>query len=140
MGHWVYLSSTAAKRYYPESSGNDFTVPLHRPLLLTDMWMCALVQFDHTKPLPQSVKSYMVCTDICQESIVNDFSLPVLTRMTTGQTSKAPLTEIYVPLNPGSIQALRVYIRDSLGHPLPFDLGDVECTVHFVQHGSNNLS
>lgn len=136
MEYWVYLSSSAARRYYPESNGNDFIIPLHKPLDLHGEWSCALVQFSHTLQVPKTIRSYMVCTDVCKDSFVNDFSLPIIYRVNTGRSVKQPLRETYVKVKQGSVQSVRVYIRDTKGDTPSFRLGDVECTLHFVHHGS----
>lgn len=136
MEYWVHLSSSAAKRYFPDSSGTDFTIPLHKPLELKGWWSCALVQFYHAGPLPPYVHSYMLCVDICKDSFVNDFSLPVLHNFTSSKAQKKPMADNYVSVKEGSVQALRLYIRDGSGRPPTFELGSVECTLHFVHHGS----
>lgn len=75
----------------------------------------------------------MVCVDICRASIVNDVSLPVLAKVSEGRVAKKPLVETYIPLKQESAQSLRVYIRDHMGRVPSFELGMVECTLHFIQ-------
>lgn len=133
MDFFVHVSSKTAVQYYADSNSCDFTIPLPRQLNLTGAWNCCLKSFYCTKrPGKSSLASLlMVCSDMCIDSIVNDKTIPVLGQLPLKFQLKSPLTESYIPLRRNTISAINIYLTNENGTRMSFDLGAVNCTLHF---------
>lgn len=135
---YVTLSSDACVAYYPSNNAADFTVKLPYTLNLESSgWLCGLCEIEFF-PIGKTPKVMYVLSDICQESIVNNQTLPLLRplNIASHKIVKKPMSFVYArvfytPLKQQKIDRIRVYIKGS-EHEIPsFAEDPLKCTLHF---------
>ena len=118
---YVYLSSKSSAEY-PENSASDFTVQL--PKTISGVQECGILEVR----LPSSPsKPLFVCTDLCEDSIVNSKSLQVLRRVPL--KTVIPHLVTYVPLRVQSFDKIRIYIIQDSGQIANL-VGETTITLH----------
>lgn len=136
---YVHLSSDACKEYYPSNNSLDFTVKLPTTLRLDSPgWFCGLCEIEFA-PMPKTSKTMLVLTDICQESIVDSKTVPLLravsisnNKITRKSFSIVYDKVFYMPLKQQRFDRIHVYIKSTDGVPLPsFEDQPLRCTLHF---------
>ena len=118
---YVYLSSKPSE-HYPENTATDFTVQL--PKTISGVKECGVVEVG----LPIAPRSPLfVCTDLCEESITNNKTLPVLRRVS--QKNFFPSFITYAPLRVQNFDTVRIYICKETGEKVNF-IGETKLTLH----------
>lgn len=123
--HILYLSSDRGT--LPGSTNGDFTVSLPKRLTLPGEWVCALLEF-HC-PSITGVHCLHVCTNICEESIVGDCTLPILKKIMYNDFDFGMNDLIYLRVNQRELTHIRIYIKDDEGRSVSFQEGTLTCTL-----------
>ena len=126
---YVHLSSRDSMQYFPGNNTSRFTVKLPEILHLNGQWEVALCEIGLPKAKPQP-KKLLVCSEICNESIIGEKRLPLL-RVVTGKVPASFRTLQYIPVRPQDIERITLYIASATGAPVSFDQGECSCTLHF---------
>ena len=77
-----------------------------------------------------------ICSDICQQSFVNDSMLPVLTRFNIEVSNDSALKEImishpiYIPIVRFFKQDIHLYIKGDENSSISFTKGPTKATLH----------
>lgn len=140
---YISLSSDGSKNYYPSNYAGDFTIKLPATLNLnTPGWVCGLCEIEFM-PTNSTPKTLFVLMDICQESIVNSQTLPLLRAISidTYKSRGKPLSFIYnkvfyMPVKQQQIAQIRVYIKSRDGVLASFTDKPLRCTLHFKRHSA----
>ncbi len=104
---YIYLNSKPSAEF-PENKATDFTVQL--PRTITGVQECGVIEVR----LPSTPgKPLFVCTDVCEDSIVNSKSLQVLRRVSL--KTVVPSLVTYVPLRLREFDRIRIYIIQDSG-------------------------
>lgn len=135
---YVFLSSDACRAFYPSNKAEDFTVKLPSTLNLdTSDWFCALCEIEFT-PIPKTPRMMMVLLDVCQESIVNDKTLPLLRSLCISnyKVNRKSISvtydrAFYMPVKRMRIDQIRVYIKLADGEIPSLGIEPLNCTLHF---------
>ena len=113
--------------HFSTNTGTDYTFVLSKSVLLAKgKWSCALVSLLLTKTLSSPV---YLCVDVCGESIVGNFTLPVLRSILDSYTE--PVNLAYIPVRVLELSRIRVYLRTQTGQPVSLSDIDSSCTLHF---------
>ena len=126
---YVHLSSRDSMQYFPRNNTSRFTVKLPEILHLNGQWEVALCEIGLPKAKPQP-KKLLVCSEICNESIIGEKRLPLL-RVVTGKIPASFRTLQYIPVRPQDIERITLYIASATGAQVSFDQGECSCTLHF---------
>jgi hypothetical protein len=118
---YLYLSNQLSAQY-PENTAADFTVQL--PTTISGVKECGVVEIKLAVAPP---KPLFLCSDLCEESIINSKTLPVLRRV--AQKTFVPSIITYVPLRLQSFDTLRLYIRKESGEQANIT-GETRVTLH----------
>lgn len=121
----IYLSSRDPA--FPENSPSNFRCLLPERMQLSGAnWWCCLLELR----IPENISEPLyLCSDACLESIVGQKKLPVL-GMIGGKITQ-PNHVTYIPVKVKDISIIRLYICDSLGHPVSFSSGTSYCSIRF---------
>ena len=132
MDHYFFLSNNNSLKQYPNNIASDFTVELPRPFRLKGNWECALVAIE----LYLDEDNIYLCTDICEESFVEDTLFPVLRWIRTSKKGRSRERyyqfdrPMYVPLKMNVLTNIRLFIRGPKLRPLERDQTVVRCSIH----------
>ena len=126
MQHYIYLSDTDSKEYYPGNSPTEFNVQLPHTITLKGKWLCALNDF-HCN-YNDTPKGLYVCVDIVQESICGSRKAPIL-RYIPHRENLIALNPLYVDVCKSEFNSLKMYIRDERFQPVS-SIEGVRCTLH----------
>ena len=118
---YVYVDSKPSD-YYPENTATDFTVQL--PTSISGVSECGLIEL-RLPSIPQE-KVY-ACIDICEGSIVNDKTLPVIRSLI--RKDSAPTHIVYIPLRTRAFNIIRFYICEESGRVVEL-VGETSLTLH----------
>lgn len=122
----IYLSSKDSVTTH-NNSASDFSKQLpERVQLEGGKWVCGLLELILPKN-PQ--KPLYVCSDICSNSIIDDFKLPVLGRITTKTTRPNNIT--FVNVNVRELSSIRIYLREDFRTQPSFSSGISYCALRF---------
>ena len=131
--HYLYISSEDSRIQRPDNTSTEFTVELPRTYLLDGTWECSLKEFSTT--LTEDL--IYVCTNICQESYVENTLYPVLraidnskTRKRAGMTNFTFADPFYVKVKIDVMNRLTLFIRGPELKPPKGSNGIVRCTLH----------
>lgn len=135
---YVSLSSDACKEYYPSNHARDFTIKLPGTLNLdTPGWLCGLCEIEFT-PLADCSKTMFVLMNLCQESIVNSQTLPLLRALSISnyKITRKPLSltydsVFYMPIRQQQFDQIHIYIKGTNGDLPSFADKPLRCTLHF---------
>lgn len=122
----IYGYSRHSKDLYPHNRGDNFVIPLAKPLHLEGEWECGLLQFQYNAATDTP---YYVCCDAVVESHVGDYKLPVLRRVRLKNIQYSHM--IYVPLKVHDFNSIRVYMRSWNNKPPLSVISGTHCTLHF---------
>ena len=132
--HIVHLNSISSLDYFPANHSQDFTVQLPRELILdeVDRWTCDLVQ--SSLPFPPKLQyTYYLCSNVCEESLVGDFVLPIL-RVIYPSKHTQFIERLNVPVKLGRISAIRLYLLRASGNRGSKVFGTTHCSLKFRKH------
>jgi len=118
---YLYADSKASV-YHPLNTAADFTVQL--PTSISAVSECGLIEVRLPSIPPEKV---FACIDICEGSIVNDKTLPVIRSLI--RKDSAPTHIIYIPLRIRSFDTIRFYICDQSGQVVEL-IGETSVTLH----------
>lgn len=100
-------------------------------------WVCGLCEIQFT-PIPKTPKTVFVLLDICQESIVNSQTLPLLRTLyisdyNISQTSLSLIYDrvFYMPVKQQRIDQIHVHIKSTDDDLPSFADEPLRCTLHF---------
>lgn len=135
---YVCLSSDACKEYYPSNEPREFTVKLPNSLSLDSTgWVCGLCEIEFA-PLPKTPKMLYLLMDLCQESIVNNLTLPLLRSLYIGsyRIINRPLLLtynpiFYIPVKQQRVDQIHIYIKSPDDELVSFGEKPLRCTLHF---------
>ncbi len=118
---YLYIDSKQTV-YYQENTATDFTVQL--PTSISGVSECGLIELR----LPSSPqKKVFLCTDICEESVINEKTLPVISSLI--RKDSAPTHIVYIPLRSRSFDTIRFYICHESGEVVDL-VGETSLTLH----------
>ena len=105
----IVLSSTDSNVKYVNNTAYDFRVQLPRPIHLQGHWTVSLTELqiplNNNNPL-------LICTDLCENSIIGEKELPVLRRVIPKLKSIEFAHHYVIPVRVKHFQTIRIYIRD----------------------------
>lgn len=135
---YISLSSDACKEYYPSNEPWDFIVKLPSTLNLDNAaWVCGLCEIEFA-PLSKTSKTLYVMMDVCQESIVNNQTLPLLRSLYIGSYKiiNRPLSctynqIFYMPVKQQRVDRIHMYIKGPDDKSPSFGDKPLRCTLHF---------
>lgn len=135
---YVSLSSDGSQNYFSSNYAGDFTINLPVTLNFNSSdWVCGLCEVEFT-PSTDTPKTIFILTDICQESIVNSKTLPLLRVINInagknrGRTLSLVYEEIfYMPVKQQNFDQIRIYIKNKEGDFVSFADKPLRCTLHF---------
>jgi hypothetical protein len=126
----VYLSSEDSIATFPTNSAEDFSCLLADRLQLhNEVWQCGLVEFRLTERPAQPT---YLCSNICEDSIVGGYKLPVLCRVDNKNTQ--PSHVIYLRVKTSEVSVIRLYLENSSGRSEPLTNATAYCTLRFRKH------
>lgn len=140
---YVSLSSNACKEFYPSNNAGDFMIKLPSTLNFdTPGWVCGLCEIQFT-PLPNAPEAMFLLMNICQESIVNSQTLPLLRTLYTSnyKITRKPLSisfdrVFYIPVKQQQVDQIHLYIKAVDNDLLSFTDKPLRCTLHFKRLAS----
>jgi len=118
---YLYVNSSPSA-YYPENTAADFTVQL--PKTVEDVAECGVIEL-RLASIP--LEAAFLCTDICQGSLINTHTLPILRRVV--QKVSSPSHIAYIPLRVTSLETIRFFICGENGQPIQLS-GQTSLTLH----------
>ncbi len=125
----IYLSSKDSVTTHNNSPGDFTTVLPERIQLKEGKWLCGLVELI----LPQTPQKHLyVCSDISSNSIIDEFRLPVLGRISAETTRPYNIT--FVPVNARELSSIRIYLREDFHTSPSFSSGISYCTLRFQRN------
>lgn len=111
--HYLFLSSQDSKEQYPANTATDFTIELPKVYNLEGRWECALVEIDPGV----NANTLYVCTDLCQESYVENTMAPILRRLSNIKKGKKQFeysVPFYVEVKKTQVDRIRIFIRGGI--------------------------
>lgn len=134
MDFHLFLSSSDSKSVHQTNTPGDFMVELPRTKELEGAWECALIEFQLTgENVP--FDPFCLCTDVCEDSCVGDFQLPILRRLTMKGRKKDAQFQFelpqYIPVKRNQIKRIQIYIRTTRHRTVTVASGELTCTLHF---------
>lgn len=144
--HYLYLSSNDSSSYFPNNSPNDFYVKMLNSLMFKNVYLCGVISFQFYDSIlvndiavanNTSLNMY-ICSEICQQSFMNDSMSPVLNRfnvkVNNDNTLKeiSPLNPIYVPIVRSFNQDVHLYIKGDENNRISLTKGPTKVTLHLV--------
>lgn len=80
--------------------------------------------------LPQAPEHQLyLCSDLCENSIIGEYTLPVLRRI--GRVTTRPPIIAYVPVKTRELSTVRVYIKENVQDIPSFSSGMFYCVLRF---------
>lgn len=142
--HYLYLSSDDSMNYFPNNSHSDFHVKMINPSIFQCNQLCGIISFqfydsillDNQTVANNTSLNMYVCSDICQQSFVNDNMLPVLTRFNVKVNNDSALKEImisnpiYIPIVQFFKQDIHLYIKGDENRSISLTKGPTKLTLH----------
>lgn len=142
--HFLYLSSDDSLNYFPGNSHSDFYVKMLNSSIFNDVSLCGIIGFQfydsvlvNNNPVTNNTQLNMyVCSDICQQSFVNDSMYPVLTRLSVKVNNDSTLKEIeiqnpiYIPIVQYFNQNIHLYIKGDEDSRISLLKGPTKVTLH----------
>ena len=129
MESYLFLNSADSAEQHPDNTCTDFTVELPRTYLFDGVWECCL------KEVATDIDEdfFYVCTNICQESYVENTLFPVL-RAVTRPRSKTRFYSFedpfYLKLSVDAVNRVRIFIRGRGLRPISSPGSSFRCTLH----------
>lgn len=131
----MVLRSMDSPLLHADNTPYDFRVHLPRPLTLLGNWTVSLVEVSVKlqKALSLSTRpELIVCSDLCDDTVVGERELPLLRRVYTKRTTSIIYQVPYaVPLRIGHFADIHIYIGDEDNEPASFLTGDVTVMLLF---------
>lgn len=139
---FLYLSSDDSMDYFPDNSPINFRVKMPNPRLFQCMWLCGVISFQYYDLFSidtmssNSPLNFYICSDLCQQSYVNDSTEPVLSRCFIKPINDGLLHEvqisnpIYVPIVQYFKDYIHIYIKGDKGAHISLDKGPSKVTLH----------
>ena len=129
MEHYLFLNSVDSEKQHPDNTFADFTVELPRTYLLDGVWECYL------REVETDVKEdfFYVCTNICQESYVENTLFPVLRAVTKSKSTTKYYSfddPFYFKLTVDTVNRVRIFIRGRGLRPISSSGSVLRCTLH----------
>ena len=128
MSKFLFLRSSDSVEYFPLNKNSDFQVKLESPLSLDTFWYISLREIRFKLKPKQSTKSLIIYCDLCQPSMINGTSAPVLRRLSR-QISQEFACNQFFPIGQKYIERVHIYIRDEEGKEPSFADQPVEVTL-----------
>ena len=124
----LYLSSVDSTATFPSNTASDFTTLLPERLDLSPgRWWCILVDFQLDGLSPDN--PLYLCCDTCDDAIIGQKKLPVLSRVSSETTRPTHVT--HVKLKTSSVSTIRIYLTDREGRSISLNPGTSYCTLQF---------
>ena len=140
---YIYLSSDKSQEEFPFNKLDDFQVPLGEFLRFEPGWVCGITELRISLQTSETEVDLFLLSDICSTSYFDGNKFPFLRRIFLQNRNKQRegvqslgkeqiFTNIYyLPVKKDYVNTLRVYMRKSNGHHIPFTSGKVHLTLHF---------
>ena len=136
---YMYISSRDSTNYHPSNEASKFTVELSEPINLNGSWEVSLVDliyfqgFNTSKPI-----FFIIYSDICEESFMNNTKLPILHRCYVGNETNKFVQEsfsnnCYKRIKIHDISRIELNIKSETGNQVSFKQEPLWCTLHFRQ-------
>lgn len=130
MASWfhIYLSSRDSLTRFPGNTAFDFYCQLPEEInLVESQWWCALKELVFSQALSNT--PLYLCCNICDDSIVGENKLPVLTCVNDDVTQPRHVT--FVRVKASRINIVHLYLTDHLGRKVSFPANASHCTLVF---------
>ena len=141
---YLYLSSYNSTEFFPRNNHNDFTVKMLNTSIFHNIRLCGLISFqfhdqftiNKVADMEYTSLNLYVCSDLCQQSFVNDCMLPVLTRLNINVNNDSALKDImishpiYIPIVQSYKESVRIYIVGDDGKDISISKGPTKATLH----------
>ena len=89
--------------------GTDFTSRLPIPLYIDEGWVVKLIDLQMEYTSEPELTNIYICSNICENSIVASYSLPLLYHLQIQKKTVAPTETIRIKVIPGEIRNIRLY-------------------------------
>jgi hypothetical protein len=136
MDHYLFISSTDSKDWFPQNNSQNFRIKLPSSLKLDGLWRCALTEFSYT-PIFEGLipKEIYICCDIVQDSYACNSTLPLLRKVNVPSQHSSRIQilfpqNFYIPVSQEEIQYINMYIKDENLQNPSFGSEPVTCTLH----------
>ena len=113
---YVTVNSADSLAYYPSNTGNNFRIHLRKQLNLPGKWSVSLSEFQYIKTDKLSGKNFWVMSNLCDESIVGDLSIPLLRRIPIKKAKNGVginhtiSNEYFIPIVHDNVDVIHIYI------------------------------
>ena len=126
--HYLFLNSQNSRNLYPYNEACDFTVEQLRPYILEGQWECGLKEIN----IPLKEETMTICSNLCQESYIENTMLPVLRIVHKKKKESYCLLNdpFYVVMKTHNVNKLRIFIRGRNIKSLSDKQSSVQCTLH----------
>ena len=134
---YVTVNSADSLAYYPSNTGNNFRLHLRKQLNLPGKWSVSLSEFQYIKTEKLSGRNFWVLSNLCDESIVGDLSIPLLRRIPIKKAKNGVginhtfSTEHFIPIVHDNVDVIHIYIRGDDNKTLSLIDTGITCTLHF---------
>ena len=135
--HYLYLSQSDSKDYFPGNKAHDFVVKLTPPVVLEDLedWSVAITEL---QVVPEIPSSFIVCCDLCQASHVGEKQLPVLRLIhpwVNVPINQYLFTDPYrIQIKQKVIDTIHIYITDEQGELMSLEQMQLRCTLQLRKY------
>ena len=133
---FVYFNSKSSINKFPSNISTDFLFSLPNEISLIGHWEISLIEFSYK--LPKNTEgAFLICSDLCDVSIVNESFVPVLCQIhmipkkNTKVHLEKPVRPKYVPLINNTISTIRMYISSYMSDISSLIQEPVSCVLHF---------
>lgn len=130
--HYLFLNSQNSKYMHSDNSGTDFTIELPKTYELNGHWECGLKEIS----VVSNEEKLYVCSDVCEESYVEDTMLPMLRVLYNIKKGKKKESYFlfndpcYIKVKVDKLSRIRMFIRGSQLQSLKTDNFTLYCTLH----------
>jgi hypothetical protein len=134
---YVTVNSLDSLLYYPTNTGHNFRIHLRKQLNLPGKWSVSLSEFQYVKTDKLTGKNFWVMSNLCDESIVGDISIPLLRRIPIKKAKNgvginhAVINEHFIPIVHDNVDVIHIYIKGDDNRVLSLIETDITCTLHF---------
>ena len=132
---YIYLSSDASEKYFPDNKPFTFRTRLDYPAKLYGEWEIALVDISLPRFQAEYKPEYVVITSsICNNSFYNNSQSQILDRLYASELRPSGVLRIprpkYIRINTETAYTIDLHIFDEQGSHPSFRQGVSHCTLH----------
>lgn len=126
----MVFKSKDSSAVHPDNNPQNFRVRLPRSLPLTGDWTVELTECRNTKLAKTTDREIFVYCSVCDDSIVEGSSKPLLRRIVLKNTDNIIFEDPYkIPLRNKDLRDIHIYIKDSQDADISFLTGESTVTL-----------